>query len=217
MPQLLRQRYAQLRRRNAQLLLVRVSVLGRAVAGVASEQEARGRALVEALGPAAQFQRCDVTDPAQVEALVARAVDSEGQLDVMFNNAGIVGCKGPVDELLPEEWKATLDVLLNGVFYGMKYAAAVMKPQGFGSIISMRTSSGRQHINTEVMIALRQTLLPVPVRPAISKCGILAKSTTIGFPETSLPRKTGIFIFADRVSDSSITSRRRTGWRACKT
>ncbi|MEQ8264903.1 glucose 1-dehydrogenase [Pseudohaliea sp.] len=105
-------------------------------------QEARGLALVETLGPAAQFQRCDVTDPAQVEALVARAVDSHGRLDVMFNNAGIVGCKGPVDELLPEEWKATLDVLLNGVFYGMKYAAAVMKPQGFGSIISMSSVAG---------------------------------------------------------------------------
>ncbi len=105
-------------------------------------QEERGRALVEALGPAVQFQRCDVTKPEEVAALVARAVDSEGQLDVMFNNAGIVGCKGPVDELLPEEWKATLDVLLNGVFYGMKYAAAVMKPQGYGSIISMSSVAG---------------------------------------------------------------------------
>lgn len=105
-------------------------------------QEERGRALAEAFGPAAEFQRCDVTDPAQVEALVARAVASAGQLDVMFNNAGIVGCKGPVDELLPEEWKATLDVLLNGVFYGMKYAAAVMKRQGHGSIISMSSVAG---------------------------------------------------------------------------
>lgn len=105
-------------------------------------QEERGQALAEALGSAVQFQRCDVTAPDQVAALVARAVDSEGQLDVMFNNAGIVGCKGPVDELLPEEWKATLDVLLNGVFYGVKYAAAVMKQQGSGSIISMSSVAG---------------------------------------------------------------------------
>jgi len=105
-------------------------------------QDARGRALADTLGPAARFQHCDVTDPAQVEALVATATASGSQLDIMFNNAGIVGCKGPVDELLPEEWKATLDVLLNGVFYGMKYAAAVMKPQGHGSIISMSSVAG---------------------------------------------------------------------------
>ena len=63
------------------------------------------------------------------------------------------------------------------------------------------------------MMALRQTLLPVPVLPAINRCGILAKSTTMGVPETSFPRKTGMFIFALWVSDSSITSRKRTTCR----
>ncbi len=42
------------------------------------------------------------------------------------------------------------------------------------------------------MIEFRQTLLPVPVRPAISRCGSVARSTTSGLPATSLPRKSGI-------------------------
>jgi NAD(P)-dependent dehydrogenase (short-subunit alcohol dehydrogenase family) len=105
-------------------------------------QQDRGEALAASLGPQARFQYCDVTRPADVEALVAAAAQDDGRLDIMFNNAGIVGCKGPVDELLPEEWKATLDVLLNGVFYGMKYAARQMKPQGSGSIISMSSVAG---------------------------------------------------------------------------
>ena len=60
------------------------------------------------------------------------------------------------------------------------------------------------------MIALRQTLLPVPVRPAINRCGSVDRSTVNGFPETSLPRKMGIRILLTRPSTSSITSRSRT-------
>ena len=65
-----------------------------------------------------------------------------GKLDIMFNNAGIVGAVGPISDTPAEEWKATLDVLLNGVFYGMKHAARVMKPQGSGSIVSMASTAG---------------------------------------------------------------------------
>ena len=57
-----------------------------------------------------------------------------------------------------------------------------------GSIISIRTSSGRRVISIDTMIEFKQTLLPVPVRPAISKCGSVDRSTTIALPDTSLPR-----------------------------
>jgi NAD(P)-dependent dehydrogenase (short-subunit alcohol dehydrogenase family) len=49
---------------------------------------------------------------------------------------------GPIATTPADEWKATLDVLLNGVFYGMKHAARVMKPQGSGSIVSMASTAG---------------------------------------------------------------------------
>jgi NAD(P)-dependent dehydrogenase (short-subunit alcohol dehydrogenase family) len=60
----------------------------------------------------------------------------------MFNNAGIVGAIGPVESTVAEEWKLTLDILLNGVFYGMKHASRVMKKAGSGSIISMSSVAG---------------------------------------------------------------------------
>jgi xanthoxin dehydrogenase len=60
----------------------------------------------------------------------------------MINNAGIVGAVGPIDTTPAEEWQATVDVLLNGVFYGMKHAARVMKPQGSGAIVSMASTAG---------------------------------------------------------------------------
>jgi NAD(P)-dependent dehydrogenase (short-subunit alcohol dehydrogenase family) len=86
--------------------------------------------------------RCDVTKEEQVAALVDRAISEFGQLDVMFNNAGIVGAVGPIEKTDAEEWKFTLDILLNGVFYGIKHAARVMIPQGSGSIISMSSTAG---------------------------------------------------------------------------
>ncbi|MCY4212769.1 MAG: SDR family oxidoreductase [Gammaproteobacteria bacterium] len=105
-------------------------------------QEEAGRTVADELGDAAVFTRCDVTAEADVANLVDAAVNAFGQLDVMFNNAGIVGAVGPIESTPAQEWKATLDILLNGVFYGVKHAARVMKPQGSGAIVSMSSTAG---------------------------------------------------------------------------
>ena len=77
-----------------------------------------------------------------VAALVDKAVSDFGRLDVMYNNAGIPGALGPIDTTPYAEWTATLDVLLNGTFLGIKHAARVMKPQQSGVIISMSSIAG---------------------------------------------------------------------------
>ena len=105
-------------------------------------QDDAGQALAESLGDAAVFVRCDVTSEEDVAGLVDAAVAEFGQLDVMYNNAGIVGAVGPVDTTPADEWHATMDVLLHGVFYGIKHAARVMKPRQTGSIISMASTAG---------------------------------------------------------------------------
>ncbi len=105
-------------------------------------QDDAGRALAEELGDGAVFVRCDVTAENDVAALVDAAVAQFGQLDVMYNNAGIVGAVGPVDTTPADEWHASIDVLLHGVFYGVKHAARVMKPRMSGSIISMSSTAG---------------------------------------------------------------------------
>ena len=105
-------------------------------------QEDAGRAVAASLGDAAVFVRCDVSSEEDVASLVDTAVNAFGRLDIMYNNAGIVGAVGPIDTTPTAEWKATLDILLNGVFYGVKHAARVMKPQGSGSIVSMSSTAG---------------------------------------------------------------------------
>lgn len=105
-------------------------------------QEEAGQALASELGSAAVFAQCNVTSEDEVSNLVDVAVNEFGRLDVMFNNAGIVGAIGPIETTLEPEWSATLAILLNGVFFGMKHAARVMKPQNSGSIISMSSVAG---------------------------------------------------------------------------
>ena len=105
-------------------------------------QRGPGEAFAAQIGDQAAFAVCDVTKEEDVAALVDLAISRFGKLDVMFNNAGIVGAVGPIDTTPADEWNASLAVLINGVFFGMKHAARVMKPAACGSIISMASTAG---------------------------------------------------------------------------
>ena len=101
-----------------------------------------GHDLAQELGDRVFFEYCNVILEEDVKKLVDRALSAFGQLDIMFNNAGIVGAKGPIDQTPADEWRITTDILINGVFYGVKHAAAVMKEQRSGSIINMSSVAG---------------------------------------------------------------------------
>jgi NAD(P)-dependent dehydrogenase (short-subunit alcohol dehydrogenase family) len=105
-------------------------------------QRGPGEAFAAQFGDQAAFAVCDVTKEDDVAALVDLAISRFGKLDIMFNNAGIVGAVGPIDTTPANEWDASLAVLINGVFFGMKHAARVMKPAECGSIISMASTAG---------------------------------------------------------------------------
>jgi NAD(P)-dependent dehydrogenase (short-subunit alcohol dehydrogenase family) len=105
-------------------------------------QRGPGEAFAAQFGDQAAFAVCDVTKEDDVGALVDLAISRFGKLDIMFNNAGIVGAVGPIDTTPANEWDASLAVLINGVFFGMKHAARVMKPAECGSIISMASTAG---------------------------------------------------------------------------
>jgi NAD(P)-dependent dehydrogenase (short-subunit alcohol dehydrogenase family) len=100
-----------------------------------------GESVVHELGPKALFVECDVSHEEAVSGLVRLATEEFGRIDVMFNNAGFGGASGPIDSISESDFNLTIDVLLKGVFFGMKHAAKAMKKQSTGgSIIS--TSSG---------------------------------------------------------------------------
>ena len=111
---------------------------------LADIQDDRGERLAAELGDDARYVRCDVTSEPEVAGLVDVAVQEFGRLDCMFNNAGIVGAHGGIDEIPLEEYEYTMAVLLRSVFLGMKHAARVMKPQGSGVILTTSSIGGLQ-------------------------------------------------------------------------
>lgn len=109
---------------------------------VADMQVEAGQALVDELGDHTRFAVTDVTKEFDVAAAVDLAVAEFGRLDVMFNNAGIVGATGRIAEMSAEAWDNTIAILLRGVFLGTKHAARVMRPQQSGVIISTSSTAG---------------------------------------------------------------------------
>ena len=99
----------------------------------------RDRPLIEDAGGKASTVRCDVTNEAEVEALVAKAVTDHGRIDIMGNIAGI-----PQTSLIVDTTEQMMDDLfainLKGVFFGVKHALNAMIPQKRGNIVNV--SSG---------------------------------------------------------------------------
>ncbi len=81
---------------------------------------------------------CDISSAEQVEELFAKVMAAFGRIDLLFNNAGISGPRGTVDEISVTEWERTVAVNINGSFLCARAAFAAMKqqqPQG-GRIIN---------------------------------------------------------------------------------
>ena len=111
---------------------------------VADIQDDKGEAVAAAIGDGAIYRHLDVTSEDAIAAVVDETVERWGRLDCMFNNAGIVGSVGPIDETPLDEWQFSIDVLLKSVFLGSKHAARVMKPQGSGVILATSSVAGVQ-------------------------------------------------------------------------
>ena len=106
-------------------------------ADVNPESGARTLALAASEGAAGsvRFARTDVTEEAGVKAAIECACDEFGRIDCVFNNAGIGGAFGPVTDTEVEEWDFSMEVLVRGVFLGLKHGARALKRQGEGGVL----------------------------------------------------------------------------------
>jgi len=117
-----------------------------AIVTVSDIQDEKGRATAEELGPDVAFQRCDVSDSAQVREMIDAVVARHGRLDVGVNNAGI-NTSRPEDRVTVERyseeiWHRIMNVDLHGTFYSCKAEAGQMVQQGAGVIVNIASIAG---------------------------------------------------------------------------
>ncbi|WP_211441767.1 SDR family oxidoreductase [Collimonas humicola] len=110
-----------------------VVLAGRRIAALEETMAAAGALAAHALPVSA-----DVSDPASVKALFAKAGEQFGRLDLLFNNAGIFTKSASLEEVDFAQWKASVDVNLTGAFLCTQEAFKIMKAQtpGGGRIIN---------------------------------------------------------------------------------
>ena len=109
---------------------------------IAGRRQGEGEALAKRLGANCVFRRTDVTDEAQVKALIDAAIERFGRLDCLFNNAGGPAPTGGIEDIPAAGFDAAIALLLRSVVFGMKHAAPVMRRQGGGSIINNGSIAG---------------------------------------------------------------------------
>ena len=106
------------------------------------EGAARTAAAIMQAGGQALGWAADVTDEAQVAAMVQAALDAYGGLDCAFNNAGVAPVEAqPLAEITAEEWARVINVNLTGVFLCMKHEIPAMR--GHGAIVNTASIAGR--------------------------------------------------------------------------
>jgi NAD(P)-dependent dehydrogenase (short-subunit alcohol dehydrogenase family) len=97
-------------------------------------------------GHEAIFVHCDVSNEDQVKAMIQKAIDTFGCIDVLVNNAG-VGVYKPLLEASSEDWDHCLGVNLKGVFLCSKYAIPHMQAIGKGAIVNMSSVHSHATVN----------------------------------------------------------------------
>jgi len=108
-----------------------------------ARRQDRLEALAEALGGEVLVKATDVSERAQVEALVKAAVDRFGRVDAIINNAGLMPLS-PLDRLRVEDWDRMIDINIKGVLYGIAAVLPHMKAQGSGQIINVSSVAGHK-------------------------------------------------------------------------
>jgi len=99
--------------------------------------------LIEEDGGEAFFVEADVSEAAEVEALIGRTVEAHGRLDYAFNNAGIEGRMATnTADYSEEDWDRVIAVNLKGVWLCMKNEISQMLSQGAGSIVNNSSVEG---------------------------------------------------------------------------
>lgn len=111
------------------------------VTDVRAEAADEAAASIHAAGHEAVGMTLNVTDEAQVEAVLKQTVEQFGRLDVLINNAGLQHVS-PIEEFPTEKFELMIKIMLTAPFIAIKHAFPIMKEQGYGRILNMASING---------------------------------------------------------------------------
>jgi 3-hydroxybutyrate dehydrogenase len=107
--------------------------------GAAEEIESLRRDLAERHGVRVLHDAADMSQPAAIEAMMQRALQEFGSVDLLVNNAGIQHV-APVDAFPVDKWNAILAINLTAAFHTVRLALPAMKARGFGRIVNIASA-----------------------------------------------------------------------------
>jgi NADP-dependent 3-hydroxy acid dehydrogenase YdfG len=96
---------------------------------------------IRAQGGQVEILQTDVTNAGQVKALIDKAVEAFGRLDVIINNAGLMAI-APMSATKVDEWNRMIDINIKGVLYGIAAALPVFQKQESGHFINISSVAG---------------------------------------------------------------------------
>ncbi|QDS48314.1 SDR family NAD(P)-dependent oxidoreductase [Staphylococcus aureus] len=112
------------------------------VSDISTENGQETVEMIRKNGGEAIFISCNVANENEVETLVEKTVEHYGRLDWAHNNAGIGAPTAPITETKREDWKRTMDVNLDGLFYCLKHQIKEMRKHGSGAIVNTASTGG---------------------------------------------------------------------------
>jgi NAD(P)-dependent dehydrogenase (short-subunit alcohol dehydrogenase family) len=146
--------------------------------------------LIRAAGGDGVFVKTDVSKANEVEALVQKAVEKFGRLDIAFNNAGIEGVWSPIVRQSEEDWDRTIAINLKGVWLCLKYEIRQMLKQGGGgAIVNMSSITGLVGaVGVAAYSASKHGVIGLTQTAALenAKTGIRINAVCPGFTETPM-------------------------------
>jgi NAD(P)-dependent dehydrogenase (short-subunit alcohol dehydrogenase family) len=98
---------------------------------------------VRASQPGVGVSVADAAEDAAVDRLFEEALGHLGGLDILINNAGIAGPTGRIEEILPDDWRRTLEVNLSSQYLCTRRAVPHLRAAGGGAIVNLSSAAGR--------------------------------------------------------------------------